>query len=318
MRTHYICLCIAISSGVVNATVQNDSGQDKPPYFYVKSYSMSDSGSVKSHSNPITTINYGCTYVHQNIYNSSFNGKINWNDSSSGTNSWLWLYNSVVNSGPGLIGLIAQTASDSTTWSWPESLWPQIPATTVSAWSNPTIGEQENGQGGYDTNGGVNYGNTNTTTNLLSVILEHCNINVSANYYTYDPSVYAMTSQWTTASETRNAQAVIKFNTGGKAVANQRNLWMFNASAWQPEPGNPQLNCYEYPLGFPLGYSQFLYDCLGGIPVVSPNIAIGSYGSLDANGNLYISLANNEEVDITPIVAGIPSYEFNINYYQEF
>jgi hypothetical protein len=73
----------------------------------------------------------------------------------------------------------------------------------------------------------------------------------------------------------RTADTEINLSTGGPAGSTAKNLWVISASATDTTTGIP-------------------YD----------QIEIGSYGTLDADGNLWVVLPDNQDLDVTPFVKG--------------
>jgi hypothetical protein len=83
---------------------------------------------------------------------------------------------------------------------------------------------------------------------------------------------------WPTGDEQRTADAEYKLATGGPFGSTQQNLWVISASA--------------------TAYTN-LSDTVG-TPIPPQEIAIGSLGNLDTNGNLYALLPDNVPVPVTP------------------
>jgi hypothetical protein len=88
----------------------------------------------------------------------------------------------------------------------------------------------------------------------------------------------------------------MKLATGGEAGSSKMNLWLISASA----------TAYSLPW---TGSSGTWYESLSGGSINPQNITImGS--QLDTNGNLYLVLPDNTNLDVTPVIIGQ-----NPNYY---
>jgi hypothetical protein len=129
---------------------------------------------------------------------------------------------------------------------------------------------------------GIAYSNT-FVADPPSLAMEQCKISQN----------YTNTSQgwWENYSETAHAE--VKLATGGTIGSTSMNLWVISASATKYLP--PWLN-------YPLASANI------------PSQQISILGkTLGADGNLYLLLPDNTNLDITPILAGAPDYyTFNV------
>ena len=98
---------------------------------------------------------------------------------------------------------------------------------------------------------------------------EHCDV--------YEP-IWAGIS-----TERRTADTEMKLATGGPPGSRQKNLWCISATV--------------------TAYTN-LNDSIG-TPVPPEQVQIGSFGHLDASGNLWVVLPDNDPETVTPMVAGI-------------
>ena len=135
------------------------------------------------------------------------------------------------------------------------------------------------------TNGTVTYV-LNGSTGVCyppTLAMEQCNI---SEHYTDVSQGF-----WENLSETAHAE--VKLATGGMTGSTGMNLWVISASATKYLP--PWLS---YPLAS------------ANIP--SQNISILGK-TLGSDGNLYLLLPDNTNMDITPVIAGAPDYyTFNV------
>jgi hypothetical protein len=92
-----------------------------------------------------------------------------------------------------------------------------------------------------------------------------------------------------TVSETRTADAEIKLATGGPLGSKAVRLWVISAGA--------------------TGYTN-LWDPVG-FPIPSEKISIGGLGNLDAMGDLFALLPDNDPDDVTPTVPGVSILKFS-------
>jgi hypothetical protein len=113
----------------------------------------------------------------------------------------------------------------------------------------------------------------------------------------------------------------MKLQTGGKAISRLRNLFGLTASATQMYPLENNLYAAPWAAGNQLGpvYTEGgIVTGLFGTNISVQNITIGSYGALNANGVLYTSLPDNADVDVTPYVASVDDYTFNLGQPQKY
>ena len=284
MKTYFIFLCLAISGELAVATTQATVNQDKPPRLYVKSYSESDNPSGTEHGTcvywwgPGDDPQFGTnTFTHHQ----TINEHINWQDGAPGIYTKTTHYQESNIHGPN------GTRDDITTLSWPQSLWPNVYGTEVVS---------STGDWTYDWPyiWHTNTFSTSTYTNQgVPIYQEYCDINISSNW-----TAYVNCSFPVQATDRRAAQTILKLQTGGTATSKLRNLFKLTGGASK----------IDYVV---VGSYGNLSKTAINIP--SQNITIGSYGALNTNGVLYKSLPDNADVDVTPYVAGVDFYSFNIS-----
>jgi hypothetical protein len=96
----------------------------------------------------------------------------------------------------------------------------------------------------------------------------------------------------------RRAQGQMKFRTAGRGAVGQSHLWVISATALR------ELD--------PMGQTADWWDDLSPTEPIDPTqIAIGTYGNLDADGNLWVVLPDGEAPDITPRVDGEEHYVYD-------
>ncbi len=285
MKTHFIFLCLIVSGGLASASTQTTANQDKPSRLYVKNYI--------ENNNSVVVSSYSGGIIGKDIM--SVNDNVNWTNGSPGSFSWAWQWNrQLINYG------IYFTNKDNVTLSWSQIGWPAVLGVQTT-WSETTSSF------------------TNTSTKgYAPIFLEHCDtsvpiVDISGTYY------YSGTVQITKCSGSRTAQAIMKLQTGGKATSKLRNLFALTASATRIIPEHYDLDWgvgyYDWTSEMPQDYYDFAVSGYNptSTDISAQNIAIGSYGNLSTSGVLYKSLPDNADVDVTPYVAGVDYYTFNLN-----
>jgi len=286
MKTQLIAFCLFISVGFAGAATQTVLNQDKPSQIYIKKYYMTDSGSYDNTYDPFFGGNNTVT----------FSASVpNWSDWTSGTAT---LSSHLTQTGEswfnGQLEPYYDTGDVTVNWSWPKAKWPNLSATQNISYNYvDSPGTSQYGSGSF--------ANSNQPA---PVFMEHCDMSVNTSY-TGDGVTFI--------SENRTAQATVKLRTGGKATSKLRNLFAITVGANQITPNNP----YDVYLGMnPLwgftGVSGYLFERVNGTNIPSQNIAVGSYGNLNANGVLYKILPDNADVDVTPSIAGVDYYNFGV------
>jgi hypothetical protein len=283
MKIYFIFLCLFISGGFANATIQNTVNQDKPTYFYVESYNLSDNGS--------STRNYTVSYTSTESVN--FNGNADWSDGSGGAGSWIFSDEYTFDT------YYQELDSDNADLYWLPGSWPDI--TSIINETGSTL------ETPYYYSGGT----SSSTNQPAQFNLEHCDINVNSNLYSSidsgSPYYEQVTRQYI---ERRSAQTTLRLRTGGKALSSIRNLFCLTGSATNLNP-NDTLSVDRFT-----GRYVYMFEQSAGNNIASQNITIGSYGKLDSSGNVYVALPDNADVDVTPYVAGAGYYDFNVSQYQ--
>jgi hypothetical protein len=211
-----------------------------------------------------------------------FQGNANWSgDGSAGTGSWTAQEEGT--------GVDPSVTSVNASWYWPaSSSWPNLSATLIETY--------------YDSiESPCPYTSTNNNQ-TPPVFLEHCDINIATNVLGNDGlKVQTM--------ERRAAQMTMKLQTGGKAMSQVRNLFGIGGGGNKIIPNNPFESASPHDDEF--GY---LFERTGGASIPPQSITIGSLGNLGSDGNLYVALPDNADVDVTPSasVAGVDYYQFGV------
>ncbi len=292
MKTFFTSLAIIFSRLFLEASVQISVTQDKPPYLYVKSYTLADSGFA---NNGWTNYwadadNTGTNFSDDNL---TFYGSINFTNQKGGSLSW----NAIDNNHGHSISLLWDTVG------------------TITAWDTASLFCQSNAAGTLtEIFHGVAYPSdfTNIYPYEIFPLWEHADFvkPFEGAYYENGPGYNKMLEQ-------RTAQAVIKLKTGGKSTSRLRNLIGLTAYATQMYPtdsewyASPWAGGYEY-------MQSIVLTSYAPTNVLPQNIALGSYGTLGTNGIKYLILPDNADVDVTPSVAGMDYYSFNVGQPQKY
>jgi len=115
-------------------------------------------------------------------------------------------------------------------------------------------------------------------------------------------------SYYFTLEESTTAHTTMILHTGGKPTSRLRNIIALNGWGASQMVPSIYLNIIQSGAGIWCGYYG------GGTNFPAQNVSLGSLGvcASDANGNKYVALPDNATVDVTPKVAGVPRYVFNI------
>jgi hypothetical protein len=163
-------------------------------------------------------------------------------------------------------------------------------------WDETGYGEEI----GLNNDGTTITGFTNSSTVWGRIGNEHCNVSDPVNQ-TWDNDYSAWDDDNDRGSEhdtyTRTADTVWHVQTGGKAIPGRQNLWQFNGSVWEilDKRAVPQF------------YGANMREVTN-----KTQIALGSLGNLKADGNLWLTLPDDTEKDITPTVAGKDFFTFSV------
>jgi len=238
-----------------------ESDQDKPARLYVNHYTLSFNPSKTNYDQDV--IPFG-GFLTTNATSSSyiFYDSFHWADGVGGSGTC-----SQVKSNNGSL-----TCSTLVQQNWPATFWPNLVDGT------PII---------TDTCSAYGFG-----TGPPAIQLEHCDVNAPTNF-SYGPvweidsdelgGIPELDSGLHNTTYTREAQATMELDTGGKAVPGTQNFYLITGSATDPS----------------------------GNPIPSQLISIGSLGNLDSNGNLWVALPNGDP-GVTPKVPGSNYYTFTI------
>jgi hypothetical protein len=300
MKIYYLLLCFTFSSVLAKAVTQTTANQDKPPRLYIKEYGESQHESYHKSGTDYYLYSdgygtWGWILVEgTNIFNNSFSfdDTDNYQDGMPG--AYFQNYHEHDISYTLTTGY---NEDDVVTLTWPQCVWPNI-------YGNESKIKNINSYYGSDQY--TNY-STNTSTQYASIGQEHCDINVSGAL-TYIPDGPDDVGGLITESQaaTRSAHTTLKFQTGGKSTSKLRNIYGLSGSSKQYYY---QMASYESVPG---------WNVTSNVNIQSKNITIGSYGALNTNGTKYLILPDNADVDLTPYVAGVDYYTFNIGQPQKY
>jgi hypothetical protein len=292
MKIYFILLGLLISSGLARAAIQTTANQDKPPRLYVKSYTESNAGFTKC----LTT--WTGSSEEDDF---SVNDSVSWTDGSAGSFSYTWHYTYQTPS-------FSYAQNDNVIISWPQVSWPNIEYLQPT-WTETYINTLWTSE---------DYTNS-TIAGYAPIILEHSDTSVPMvdNSGSYGPSGGYFTV--IKATGTRTAQAIMKLQTGGKSTSRLRNLFGLTASATRYTPQHwSYWGYYEWLGEMPLDFGD-LAGCYPAATSVPPqSINLGSYGALNTNGVKYLILPDNDDVDVTPYVAGADYYSFSFGQPQKY
>ncbi|MEI7534037.1 MAG: hypothetical protein WCK57_06660 [Verrucomicrobiae bacterium] len=151
----------------------------------------------------------------------------------------------------------------------------------------------------------VDTANDNTTTTYAIGLPpfgdEHCVVSDPKNpqpiVYGADGSDDDITTNIYSETYERTAQTVWHVQTGGKAIPRRQNLWRFTGSAWK--------------IADKRAVPPFAGAAMQEI-TNKTQIVLKDLGNLKADGNLWLTLPDDVEKDITPQVANLPFYTFSV------
>jgi hypothetical protein len=332
MKTYFIFLCLLISGGLASATTQTTANQDKPCLLYIKSYSESRSsafvGLIDDYYFYSDSNHYDYEYYNEQ---ETLNEWIHYNDGQSG--SAFCQQNISYDSYEHILGgdyFDDYTNTANVTSGLTIANGVQIITTSVGSWN---IAERANSTPPISSS--TNYAVPTLTTTYTGIGVriqnEYCNIQAPIVDLSYSETNYYNVNYKETYN--RKAQIQYKLKTGGKATSKLRQLYgvgSVGASSYTPiKVGPGYQSSYSigdawgdsWPSSFsPLDYPDTALNFITGYyayanpsPVLPQNISIGSYGAANANGIKYLILPDNADVDVTPYVAGMDYYTFNLD-----
>ena len=248
---------------------------EKPPRVYVSSYQAT---SVTYYDELWATLpSTGPSSVLENDFGASTN-IVNWTDGSTG--SWYFA-----------------AFDEATNWNG-EIDWTnvslQTAASPVSSWPNLLAGTPTN-----IVNGSICDVPSSWTP---PIVFEHCDLAVpypdmagsSTTYFT----AYGNTIGTITNTGMRHAQTPVNYQTAGPPGSTAQNLYIFSCSATNNMPLVMEAPPDWVPADSPA------------TAIPPQNIAIGTLGSPGPDGNLYLVLPDNAEVELTPTVSGVAYFIF--------
>ena len=281
MKTRFIFLGLILGGALANATVQTPLNQDKQTRLFVQSYQQKTDIQNKTYFDDYDV--YGNALASGTGQNKSHDD-YNWTDGQEGSGS-----QSDQQSGTYQDRSIQTSGSSQWTsqQNWPPSTWENL----GSDYGTQTA------SGDYD------WDVFSPIIGPPVIIKEHCNINVpygnSWTDYNY-PDIAVFENGGYSGNYVRTADAVMKLQTGGKAIPGRQNLWAIGASATQYTPINA---------GAGTGAPEIVF-----LPqsIVAQDIIIGELGKQGSDGKLWVMLPDDVEKTVTPSVPGKDYYIFDI------
>jgi hypothetical protein len=283
MKTYFIFICVIISGSVASATTQTAANQDKPPHVYVKSYNMSEQVSGTYHFQDNGGPYAGYWENEPLTCDANFYGLMD------GTNGLI---------GAGYTDMqLLDNDSDGYYSTFTEHMMEQDTNGVPALVDHQDIT--------YTTN--TYYNGTDTFVGWsFPIVWAHCDINGSS----FNSASYSYEYESWSVTRRRGVQAILKLQTGGKATSKLRNVFGLSGSAVQAFPSFPSVSEDNWPELWCLDYEN---DHTSGTNIPSQNITIGSYGNLNSSGVLYKILPDNADVVVTPSVANMDYYTFNVS-----
>jgi len=282
MKKIFLSIGLLFAAATVFATTQTKANQDKPSRVFM-SCDVQNLNSTTDH--------------YESVYENA-NGDFIPDDDDGSSENQTWVnYNHV------WADAIGGAGSEFNNWQNDNWDW-QNNHTSTAGGMNGNMEWDWTGWGGEV--GDSNDGTTITGfTNILWIwdIIgnEHCNVSDPVNT-NWDNANLDWDDDGDRGSQhdtyTRTADTVWHIQTGGKAIAGRLNLWQFSGSVWEITDKR--------------AVPQFSGAAMREI-TNKTQIAIGELGSLKADGNLWLTLPDNVEKDITPKVAGKDFYTFNVS-----
>lgn len=337
MKTYFIFLCLLVSGRFASATTQTAANQDKPCLLYVKYYSESRSAELGG-----DTENYYSYYSNPTNYDYEYGSEqetinewIRYNDGQTVNafcqqNSSYNGYENILENAnfrdwteDGSIVSVLNTPNGH-----------EILNTSVSGW-NSTYVDNASPPSNWSTNFAVPPLNITNAGISIPIQWEYCKISTPIVDISYN---YAPDGANMKETYNRSAQTQLKLKTGGKATSKLRQLYGLSGIAAYSYPpvyygpayvdSNPISDAWGdnwvtsfYPFEYPYGARNRLYggfDYADYSSVLPQNISIGSYGTANTNGTKYLILPDNADVDVTPYVAGMDYYTFDLNQPQKY
>ena len=249
---------------------------DKPSRLFVKSYVESDDLRYTLWYYDYATNN---VFVKSGTKQFDYSEGLDWTD-GQGDGGGQNMYDTETTLDP------TYASTNTTQWqsqqTWPPSWWPNLSRGTQTA------------SGDYD------WPLFDPSIDAADVMEEQCVVTVPcANRWSGFPvpSIGAWENGQYRGTYTRNAQAKVTLQTGGKGQPQRENLWRLQATAMQYIPADA---------GGGVPAVEYL-----SVPIAPTNIQI--LGSpLGSDGNLWKALPDGKEVDVTPKVSGVDYFTFGV------
>jgi hypothetical protein len=314
MKNYIVLFCLFLVPMWAEGTITTGLSEDEPPYIYVESYSIVQSGGGSASGVDQLIYPFSCSYGYAVISYGNDGGNMSFSPTFSGTYTGIGFDSPFgINYAP--FSLTEQISGGSST----------SPMSVIAILTNEDV--QMISFSGSVTDGPINYATNGVyyVTNVpqiggpwLGNVGESgsCSENYSSNivFIGYNSNVHFH------ENVVRTSETIMKLKTGGPAGSKLRNVYRLNVSAGFVSPSFYDVNYYERPIWGDSFFQYFYSPEGGGGPIYPQSISIGSYGNQSTNGIKYILLPDDSDVDVTPQVAGGKDffYAVNVNKYNSY
>jgi len=277
MKIIFLSIGLMLASVTAFATVQSKASPDKPWRIYVKK----DTQNFHYNWNAIAYDYYEGAHILVGTASGAQDYNHTWIDGVGGGGSWATDHtDSTVSDNP------LYTGSDhyhvDGQFNWAPTKWPTFTNCTETLTGDTWL------LGWADIDVGLDPWQSDQVPLIQN---EHCQIVDTGSTWTGTNDYYHYDFN-------RTADTVWHVQTGGKAVPGLLNLWQFSGSAFV------HINKFAVPP----------FQDLSSYEITNKTqIAIGSLGNLKADGNLWLTLPDDVEKDITLNVAGKDFYTFTVS-----
>jgi hypothetical protein len=276
MKTIFTFICLVASAGLANATIQSKSDPDKPTRLYVKS----DTQDLNWHTFGEGWDYYvGSAHIVDGTVDSTRKYNHNWRDGAGGSGNWSTIYSSSTVSDNDPLYTGSSTWQINGQFNWAATDWPTFTNSTSTTNGDTFLYGQPD----------IGFLPVQPFDPPL-IQNEHCEITDNEDFS-------FVTNSESQVDFTRKAQTKWKLQTGGKALSKQQNLFVIGGSA------TAILANFAIPP----------FQNLPTQPIAAQSVTMGSLGTLGNDGNLFVALPDNADMDITPYVAGQKFYTFSVS-----
>ena len=281
MKKIFLSIGLMLAVATAFATTQTKTTQDKPWRVYLLSDVQNKTGT---------------THYKDEVYENAW-GNFEADDDDGTSENQTWVnYNHFWLDGIGGVGGEYNNWQNDY-WDYQGNHYGSAGGMTGNiTWDETGYGEEI----GLNNDGTTITGFTNSSTVWGRIGNEHCNVSDPVNQ-TWDNDYSAWDDDNDRGSQhdtyTRTADTVWHVQTGGKSIPGRQSLWQFSGSASEilDKRAVPQF------------YGANMREITN-----KTQISLGSLGNLKADGNLWLTLPDDVEKDITPTVAGKDFFTFSV------